>query len=88
MSETKSELLHRILYIDLDRLTYKVSERPDLFDAGLGGTGVGIQLLAEHCPPNADPLGPHNPIIFVVGPLVGHYPLAAPSETLMLSKSR
>ena len=85
MSETKSELLHRILYIDLDRLTYKVSERPDLFDAGLGGTGVGIQLLAEHCPPNADPLGPHNPIIFVVGPLVGHYPLA--SKTVALFKS-
>lgn len=85
MPEAKKELLHRVLYIDLNRLTYKVTERPDLFEAGLGGTGVGIQLLAEHCPTNTDPLGPHNPIIFTVGPLVGHYPLA--SKTVALFKS-
>jgi aldehyde:ferredoxin oxidoreductase len=85
MPDIKPDLLHRVLFINLDRLTYKVIERPDLFEAGLGGTGVGIQLLAEHCPPNADPLGPHNPIVFAVGPLVGHYPLA--SKTVALFKS-
>ena len=35
MPETKLEPLHRVLYIDLNRLTYKVSERPDLFEPGL-----------------------------------------------------
>ena len=85
MPEIQSDPLNRILYIDLNRLTSKVEERPDLFEAGMGGTGVGIQLLAEHCPPGTDPLGPHNPIVLSVGPLVGHFPLA--SKTTALYKS-
>ncbi len=85
MADTKSDPLDRVLYIDLNRLTSRVEARPDLFAAGLGGTGVGIRLLTDHCPPGADPLGPQNPIIFTVGPLVGHYPLA--SKTTALFKS-
>ncbi|MEN4042733.1 MAG: aldehyde ferredoxin oxidoreductase family protein [Anaerolineaceae bacterium] len=85
MSEIHNDPLTRVLYIDLNRLTSKIEERPDLFKTGLGGTGVGIRLLADHCPPGADPLGPQNPIIMAVGPLVGHYPLA--SKTAALFKS-
>jgi aldehyde:ferredoxin oxidoreductase len=85
MPEIKNDPLNRVLYIDLNKLSSEVVERPDLFEAGLGGTGVGIQLLAEHCPPGADPLGPKNPIILAVGPLVGHYPLA--SKTAAFFKS-
>ena len=79
------ETLANVLLIDLDNLNFRVRPRPDLFLDGLGGTGVGIRLLEEYCPKGADPLGPENPIIFTVGPLVGHYPLA--SKTTALYKS-
>jgi aldehyde:ferredoxin oxidoreductase len=75
----------RVLYIDLARRRYWTENREDLFEAGLGGTGVGIHLLNEECPPGTDPLGPENPIIFTVGPLVGLYPLA--SKTVAMFKS-
>jgi aldehyde:ferredoxin oxidoreductase len=85
MRESQTDPLNQVLHIDLDRLNYKVEERPDLFKASLGGTGVGIRLLTEFCPPGADPLGPQNPIILCVGPLVGHFPLA--SKTVAMFKS-
>ncbi len=80
-----SDPLKRILYIDLARRSFEVRERPELFDESLGGTGVGIRLLEEECPAGADPLGPENPIILTVGPLVGLYPLA--SKTVAMFKS-
>lgn len=85
MPENNSDPLTRVLYIDLNRLTSRVEVRPDLFAAGLGGSGVGIRLLGEHCPTGADPLRPDNPIIFAVGPLVGHYPLASKSVAMFKS---
>jgi len=77
--------LRRILYVDLTRRKSWVEQRPDLFDAALGGTGVGIELLQEECPQSADPLGPDNPIILTVGPLVGLFPLG--SKTVAMFKS-
>ncbi len=77
--------LNRVLYIDLNKLTSWVEPRPDLFDESLGGTGVAIRLLTEESPTGADPLDPRNPIIFAVGPLVGHFPLA--SKTVAMFKS-
>ncbi len=77
--------LPRVLYIDLARRRSWSETRADLFEAGLGGSGVGIRLLAEECPPGADPLGPENPIILTVGPLVGLFPLA--SKTVAMFKS-
>ena len=77
--------LKRILYIDLSRLRSWVEERPDLFDESLGGGGAAVRLLAEECPAGADPLGPQNPIILAVGPLVGSFPMA--SKTVAMFKS-
>ncbi len=77
--------LVRVRYVDLTRLRSWVEDRPDLFEASIGGTGVGIRLLEEECPSGADPLGPDNPIILSVGPLVGHFPLA--SKTIAMFKS-
>lgn len=77
--------LRRVLYIDLSRLRSWVEERPDLFEAWLGGSGVSIHLLDEECPKGVDPLSPGNPIILSVGPLVGHFPLA--SKTVATFKS-
>ncbi len=80
-----SDPLRRVLVIDLSKRAFEVVERPDLFEASIGGAGVAIRLLEEFCPPGADPLGPENPIIFAVGPLVGLYPLA--SKTVAMFKS-
>ncbi len=80
-----SDPLRRVLVIDLSKRAFEVVERPDLFEASIGGAGVAIRLLEERCPPGADPLGPENPIVFAVGPLVGLYPLA--SKTVAMFKS-
>jgi aldehyde:ferredoxin oxidoreductase len=77
--------LARVLTIDLAHRSFQIDERPELFEQGLGGTGVAIRLLQETCPQGADPLGPDNPAIFAVGPLVGLFPLA--SKTVAMFKS-
>jgi len=77
--------LGRVLYVDLSRRRFWAEERPDLFKEALGGTGVAIRLLEEECPQGADPLGPENPIILAVGPLVGFFPMA--SKTVAMFKS-
>jgi aldehyde:ferredoxin oxidoreductase len=80
-----SDPLGRVLYIDLTRRRSWVSDRVDLFDAGLGGSGVAIRLLEEECPAGTDPFAPGSPIIFAVGPLVGLFPIA--SKTVAMFKS-
>ena len=79
------DTLKRVLIVDLGRKSFHVEERAELFESRLGGTGVGIELLAEMCPPGCDPLGEENPVILAVGPLCGRYPLA--SKTTALFKS-
>ncbi|MBN1266389.1 MAG: aldehyde ferredoxin oxidoreductase family protein [Anaerolineales bacterium] len=77
--------LKRVLTVDLTRRSFSVEERTDLFKERLGGVGAGIRLLTEECPAGIDPFDPGNPIIFAVGPLVGHFPVA--SKTVALFKS-
>ncbi len=75
----------RVLIADLTSRRFEVEDRADLFQYYIGGSGVAISLLNEYCPKGADPLGPENPIVFAVGPLVGLYPLA--SKTVAMFKS-
>jgi aldehyde:ferredoxin oxidoreductase len=77
--------LHRVLTIDLSEQRFSIEANEALFEEAVGGAGVAIRLLEAHCPQDADPLGPENPIIFAVGPLVGLYPLA--SKTVAMFKS-
>jgi aldehyde:ferredoxin oxidoreductase len=77
--------LRRVLYIDLSRRRFEIRDCSDLFEEGVGGAGVAIRLLEEECPPGADPLGPENPIVLAVGPLVGLFPIA--SKTVAMFKS-
>ena len=77
--------IRRVLVIDLSKRTFDVMDRPGLFEDSIGGAGAAIRLLEERCPPGADPLGPDNPIVLAVGPLVGLYPLA--SKTVAMFKS-
>jgi aldehyde:ferredoxin oxidoreductase len=82
---TSHDPLTRVLTIDLSSQIFSIDERPKLFAVALGGAGVAIRLLDEHCPQGTDPLGADNPIIFAVGPMVGHFPLA--SKTVAMFKS-
>ena len=66
-----------ILEINLTSHKIKRYSRPDLFSKWLGGIGVAINLLQEHIPSNADPLGKENAIIFAIGPLSTFYPIAS-----------
>jgi len=77
--------LARVLTIDLSAQRFEIAERRDLFEESLGGAGVAARLLDEECPRDADPLGPENPIVFAVGPLVDLFPLA--SKTVAMFKS-
>src|SRR5512143_1328581 len=77
--------LARVMYIDLSRRSFSVKHRPELFETGMGGSGVGIRLLEEECAAGIDPYAPGNPIILAVGPLTGLYPLA--SKTVATFKS-
>ncbi|MGD1993146.1 MAG: aldehyde ferredoxin oxidoreductase N-terminal domain-containing protein, partial [Anaerolineae bacterium] len=81
----KHDPLRRVLTVDLARRRFSVEDRPDLFEEGLGGSGVAIRLLEENCPPAIDPLDPQNPIVLTVGPLVGYFPMA--SKTVAMFKS-
>jgi len=74
-----------VLYIDLTHKSFRIKNRPDLFEKYIGGTGVATQLLFEECPEGIDPLSPENPIIFAVGPFTGVYPFA--SKTIAMFKS-
>jgi aldehyde:ferredoxin oxidoreductase len=80
-----NDSLANVLYIDLSRRSFSVKQRPELFEAGLGGSGVGIRLLEEECTPGIDPYALGNPVILAVGPLTGLYPLA--SKTVAMFKS-
>ncbi|MCD5407932.1 aldehyde ferredoxin oxidoreductase, partial [Candidatus Bipolaricaulota bacterium] len=61
-------------YLDVDLTTGTVSEReipPRWYELHLGGRGIAARLLLELVPPDADPLGPENALIFATGPFQG-----------------
>jgi aldehyde:ferredoxin oxidoreductase len=49
-------------------------EEPDetFYQYTLGGRGIIAKVLLKELPPQIDPLGPQNKIIFATGPLTGH----------------
>lgn len=76
---------HRVLYIDLNKNSFEIKKRAELFKKYIGGTGVAIRLLHEECPEGVDPLSPEAPIILAIGPLTGVFPLG--SKTVAMFKS-
>jgi aldehyde:ferredoxin oxidoreductase len=74
-----------ILEINLSSRKLNRYRRPELFGNWIGGAGVGINLLNKYVPADADPLGPDNAIIFVIGSLSMFYPIA--SKTAVFFKS-
>lgn len=79
------ENVTKVLHIDLSERKYWVEKRPELFTKYFGGSGIGIHLLEENCPPDINPLSEDNPIILAIGLLTGLFPFA--SKTVAMFKS-
>lgn len=77
--------LHKVLIIDLSKLSYHTEERKEYFQEYLGGVGAGIHLLKEFLDPKIDPGDPDNVIVFSIGALTGKFPMA--SKVVSLFKS-
>ena len=68
-----------ILRVDLTEGTISREEIPgDWAKRFIGGAGLATKYLYEEVPPNAEPLGPENKLIFMAGPLTG---TASPSTS-------
>ncbi len=60
----------RLLRIDLAARTCSWDPLPEPYE-GLGGRGLTSAIVAAEVPPNADPLGPANRLVFAPGLLAG-----------------
>jgi aldehyde:ferredoxin oxidoreductase len=77
----------RILRVDLSRRTVTVETPPEsLYRQYLGGSALGLHYLLAEGPPQADPLGPDNILVFVGGPAVGA-PFPGNSRLTVTAKS-
>jgi len=62
----------KLLKIDVTRKTFHVEDiDQSIMETGIGGKGLGTQLLLNNNPPGVDPLGPDNNLIIALGPLAG-----------------
>lgn len=88
----------RVLHVDLTTgRTWTEPLKEDLARKYIGGIGLGIRLLLEHCPSGVDPFSPENPLILTTGPLSGtiaptggngHAFVAKSPETLGVGESK
>jgi len=79
-------VLGRILEIDLSSGKWKFLPYPDdLLWKYLSGRGFNVQYLYNHMPPDADPLGPENILLFSCGLLTG---TAAPASARLHINAR
>ena len=61
---------NKILRINLREKTFQEESVPDsIFEAFLGGKGLGSYLLIKENPLGVDPLSPRNRLIFSLGPV-------------------
>jgi len=78
---------NRIAWIDLTRRRVEIRplERSDV-ESFLGGGSLGAAYLARMIGPETDPLGPDNPLIFMVGPFTAtRVPAASRHQVISLS---
>ncbi|MFO7988207.1 MAG: aldehyde ferredoxin oxidoreductase C-terminal domain-containing protein [Desulfotignum sp.] len=68
---TPSDLLGRVLTVDLTRQTCRYQGYPNAAQPFLGGRGFNAWYLHQHLKPGIDPLGPDNCLLFSAGFLTG-----------------
>ncbi len=65
-------IFNKILRINLKTKTFKEESISDsVYEAYLGGKGLGTYLLMRENPVGVDPLSPENRLIFALGPITG-----------------
>ena len=63
----------KILRVNLSTRRFFTEEpTEEYYKTYLGGRGFIVQTLLKENPRGADPLGPENKLIFVLGPITGH----------------
>ena len=68
----KGGYVGKIAWVDLSKGEVKVKDvEPEWALKYLGGRGWGARIVWDLVPPDADPLGPHNVLVVVSGPLTG-----------------
>ena len=77
----------KILHVDLTNRSITI-ENPgkDFYRKYVGGSALGMYYLLKDTPPNADPLGPDNVMVFADSILTG-VPIAGLSRITVTSKS-
>ncbi len=67
-----SGFMGKILRVNLSDGSSRREDTPmDLARLYLGGNGLATKILMDEVPVGADPLGPHNKLIYMTGPLTG-----------------
>jgi aldehyde:ferredoxin oxidoreductase len=76
-----------ILHVDLTARDFKI-ESPDegFYRNYIGGSALGLYYLLKLTPPNTDPLGPNNTLIFALSGTVGA-PISGQSRATVVAKS-
>lgn len=65
-------LAGKILRVNLSTAKKRIEDTPgDVVAKFFGGRGLGAYILYREVPPEADPLGPENELIFTNGPVAG-----------------
>lgn len=62
--------MNTILRVHLDTQTYEINPMPDRY-RNLGGRGLTSRIISQEVPPECDPLGKENKLIFAAGILAG-----------------
>ena len=77
----------KILHVDLTQGTFGV-EQPgeDFYRKYVGGSALGLVYLLRNTPPDADPLGPDNTLVFALSGLTGA-PISGQSRMTAVARS-
>jgi len=78
--------MFKLIKIDLTGKKIAIEDATDLHRDFLGGLGVNTKLLVDLTPPDAEPLGPDNNLVFGAGTFVGTL-LPTAARTELTSKS-
>lgn len=77
----------KILHVDLTNNILKVEKPADNFYRKyLGGSALGLYYALKKIPPNTDPLGPENTLVFALSVLTG-VPISGQSRMTAVAKS-
>jgi aldehyde:ferredoxin oxidoreductase len=64
--------LGKLLLVDLTTGSFEEEELNEEYASRfIGGSGLAARYIYDRAEADTDPLGPHNPLVFMTGPLVG-----------------